>query len=278
MKIKLSSKLRIWLCGLLAVAGIMAAAPAFADLTILPTRVVFEDRDRFAEVTLINTGKEEKTYEVSWRYFQMQQDTGAYVNIDHSLTAFDLGQHVVFSPRHVTLKPHEKQKIRLALRPEADTSAGEYRAHLQIRGEREKAPDDDTPGDGKAHVAVVMNVGYTIPVFYSVGPSDAGATIESLQLERNEKGVLEAVIPITRTGGPYSAHGYLTVYHTGADGKETKVGEVSNAHIFPEVTRRIFRVALTDPNITGGSLHVVYKHYDDAKNMIYDQKNFPVGN
>jgi P pilus assembly chaperone PapD len=271
------SKIRGGFIALLVAASLLHTMPAFADLTILPTRVIFEGRDRFAEITLINTGKEAKTYNMGWQFYRMVEETGNYEQIAASVTPFDLTQHLVFSPRRVTLQPGEKQKIRLALRPAADTPAGEYRAHLQFMGERDTTNNAaDSLGDGKMRAAVLMNVGYSIPVFYAVGTPDTDAEIESLTLKNDDAGRIVAVIPIKRLGGPYSAHGYLSVYHRGVNSEEKLVGEISNAHIFPEVPRRVFNVVLTDKNIIGGTLRVVYKHYDDKKALVYDEKTFPL--
>jgi P pilus assembly chaperone PapD len=278
MKSKFSSKVRLWLCGLLAAIGVLASVPAYADLTILPTRVVFEGRDRFGEVTLINTGKEAKTYELGWSYYKMQPETGTYERVEKSLTDYDLAQHIVISPRRVTLQPNEKQKIRLALRPAADTPPGEYRAHLVFRAQRDDKDGADTQGDGKAHVTINMNVGYSIPVFYSVGESDAGAVIEALTLTRANTGELLANIPVTRTGGAYSTHGYLEVYYTPPGGEEYLAGEVSNAHIFPEISHRIFQVRMKDSDMHGGTMRIVYRHFDKDRKLVYDQKTFPLAN
>jgi len=262
--------------------GVMTfmSGPARADLTILPTRVIFEGRDRFADITLINTGNDTKTYSMGWEFFEMSEGTGAYISKEKPITDFNLAEHVVYSPRRVTLQPGEKQKIRLALRPPAEIAPGEYRAHFRFQSVREDpAAKPNDPNDNKMSAAVNINVGYSIPVVYSVGDSDAKGAIESMKLERDENGVLTATIPVTRSGGPYGLHGHLFVYHQPAGGgKEKLVGEISNAHVFPEIHQRIFKVKFSDNAVNGGNLRVLFRHFDKAKNLIYDEKIFPVGN
>ena len=82
---------------------------------------------------------------------------------------------------------------------------------------------------------------------------------------------------MTRKGGPYGLMGHLFVYHQDAKGKERKMGEISNAHLFPEVDRREMRVLFnTQEEISGGVLRVVYKDYRKNNKTIFDERTFPL--
>lgn len=265
---------------LLFIAVIITAAPSYANITITPTRLVFEDGDRFTNVTLVNTSDKTKTYNMGWEFFRMQEAGTPYKPVEKSLTEFDLSKHIMFTPRRVTLAPSGKQKIRLALRRPSEVPAGEYRAHLFFK----PVPDADTSafetgktGAQQSHAAVTINIGYSIPVIFRAGQSDVTAQIEGLSLERNENNnKLEAVIPMLRKGGPYGLLGHLYVYHQGADGKERKVGEISNAHMFPEIDQREMRVLFNTQDISGGNLRVVYKDYRKDNETIFDERTFPL--
>ena len=58
---KTSSYLTLFIILMLGLTGLYSR-PAHADLTITPTRIVFEGRDRSAIVELINTTKRTNTY------------------------------------------------------------------------------------------------------------------------------------------------------------------------------------------------------------------------
>jgi len=252
--------------------SLVKISPAYADMTITPTRVVFEDRDRFSEVTLINTSDKKKSYEVGWRFFKMVEDRMAYEEVEGSLTEFDVSKYIVFTPRRVTLAPGGKQKIRLALRRPAEVPAGEYRAHLEFRG----LPDVEPPKEmepGKASAMVKINVGYSIPVVFRAGEPDDGAVIENVSFKRNEQnGRLHALVKIVRTGA-YGALGHLYIYND----KDEVIGEIGNAHIFPEVGTRIFDVPLIDENLSGSNIRVALKHYDQISgSRVYDEKTIPI--
>ncbi|MEZ5814798.1 MAG: hypothetical protein R3E13_08825 [Alphaproteobacteria bacterium] len=259
----------------LFISSFFTPSAAYADITITPTRVVFNDGDRFSEVVLINTGDKQVTYEINWRFFTMVEGANAaYEEADGPTTEFDLTQHMVYTPRRVTLAPGGKQKIRLALRRPAEVQPGEYRAHLGFSKVREAEPLESAEDPGRKSGALVkINVGYTIPVIFRAGQPDVEGTIESVSFRRNEQnGRLHAIVTLARSGGPYGVLGHLYIYND----KNEVIGEVSNAHIFPEVNRRVLDVPLLDEN-PGSNLRVVLAHYNRAKGLPnYDEKTFPI--
>jgi fimbrial chaperone protein len=269
---------RLALCAVFLGSIFAASNIARADLTITPTRIVFEDRDRFATVTLVNTGKKSRTYEMSWRFFKMQEEGTPYAPVEVSPTAFDVSKYVVFSPRRVTLEPGGKQSVRLALRRPADVPPGDYHGHLAFAAlpDEESEEDSDPAAAKKARASVRINVGYTIPVIIRSGKEDVKAIIDQISVNINPTNNLPVIrVPVRREGGAYSVLGYLYAFHVGADGKEELIGEISNAHIFPEIARRVFEVQLQKP-ISGGSVKIVMKNYDINNAFVYAEKTFPI--
>lgn len=255
---------------------ILMPSYALADITITPTRIVFEDRDRFQEVTLVNSGNETKTYDIGWQFYRMIQDREPpYETVEGSITEFDLSQYIVYTPRRVTLSPGGSQKIRMALRRPADVQPGEYRAHMTF-----KALPDDEPivaSDGNKQIqraAVKVNVSYSIPVIFRAGEPNVQAAIESVTFQRNKvNGMLEALVKITRAGGPYGILGHLYIY----DPKGEVIGEIGNAHIFPEIQSRTFKVPLiNEENLSGGSIKIELAHYSKSSSKVYAERSFPV--
>lgn len=249
---------------------------AKANITLLPTRVLFEEGDRFKEVTLVNTGDKTKTYEMSWNFFRMQEQNPPYTTADGPITEVDPSKYISFTPRRVTLQPGAKQKVKLVLRrPKDPLPPGDYHIHLRFAGiTPPPIAGQDIPEEKKTVVSI--NVGYTIPIVLRVGKSDVSAEIEPVTLKRNElNGRLNVMVPIKRIGGPYSVMGHLYVYHIGQDGKEERVGEISNAQVFPEVGHRLIEVPLIK-KISGGSLRVILRNFDPNNNYILAEKIVPL--
>ncbi len=237
-------------------ACVLMPSVSWASLSIVPTLVVIEGRDRFADVNLINTSDETKTYEVRWRFFEMENGTGRYVEKEKSLTDFSVADHVVFTPRRVRLEPNRLQKIRLGLRLKGEPPApGDYRAHLEFKEVSLPAAPQPAETPGKTVVGININFGFSIPVIYRVGEGSAKAEIGNVTAAYNDKTKhLEAIVPVTRSkDNPYGILGHLFVYKGGK-----LIGEQKNANIFPEASHRTFNVMLNVDKLDSGDVSVVY--------------------
>ena len=112
-----------------------------ANLIVTPTRVIFEGRTHSQELTLIHQGDREATYRISFLHYRMKQD-GSLEEIkepkaNEQITFAD--EFIRYSPRQITLKPGEKQTVRLMVRKPKDLAPGEYRSHVLFK---EIAPPD----------------------------------------------------------------------------------------------------------------------------------------
>jgi fimbrial chaperone protein len=256
--------------------GLSAVAfPAMANLSITPTIVVIDGRERFGEVHLVNPTTETNAYEINWRFMRMEEKTGIYINQDKSVTEWDLTKHIVYTPRRVSIDPNTAQKVRLALRLGGEPPPpGDYRAHMEFM----KVPDPVTSpvakGEkkptAKASVGVKVNVGFSIPVIYRVGESNATAKIGDVTTSL-KNGKIVANIPVVKSKSPYGIEGNLVVSYQGKI-----VGQVKNANIFSEIETRVFEVPLSADKLSGGSLEVSYKDFDTKKDKVYDQKAVPI--
>lgn len=247
---------------------------AWAQLTVIPTRILFEGRDRFEEITIVNVGSETRTYDLNWEFLRMLegQVSPIYDRSDVSLTDFDLTKHIVFTPRRVTLPPDGRQKIRLALRRPAEVPDGEYRAHLKFSPQSPLKNASESGDADNPSAAVNVLFGYSIPVVFRSGLMDVQITIDSLELQRNQKsGRLEALVTLGRSG-KHGVLGHLYIY----DEAGNKIGEIGNAHVFPEVDSRIVSVPLITDDLSGQTITVTLKHYDSNENITFSQRQFPL--
>lgn len=276
---------RLALASIIALPMVTIAKPSPANVTITPTIVVIEGRQRYADVNLINITDKPHTYAIGWRFLKMVGENGAYDNTDKSITDFDLTQNIVYTPKRVTIEPNGLQKIRLGLRLKGEPPApGDYRAHLELKDvgtpdevpvveQPANLPPKTSPNQKAVTVGVKVNVGFTIPVVYRVGESTATPVLGTVTMALDKQGRPEVVIPVTKVGGEtYGVLGGIKILY-----QDKVVGEVKNANIFPEVKSRIFKIPLNVKELRGGSLRVVYKHYDSTKDVTYAEKTIPVG-
>lgn len=279
----------IWLLALCLtlLSCLILANPAQANITITPMTVVIEGRDKYADVNLINTSDETKSYEIGWLYYRQKDESGSYEYLQSSPTPFDLADNIVFTPKRVTLPARSTQKVRLAVRLKGEPpAAGDYRAHLEFKqagrsqGPVPPKPIEDESGDPdkpKVQLGVGVNIAFSIPVVYRVGESDAQAQVEDISLRVNpDTQKIEALVPIARTGGNYGIMGHLELFYQPRGGAEIKVAELKNANIFPELSKRLFKMVLSVPTVSDGSLRVVLRDPQPQKNIIYAEKTINI--
>ncbi len=278
------SVIKLGLCLMVIVTTFAVSGNANADILITPSQVVFQDRDRFGSVILVNTGDEVRTYDVEWMFFKMIDGAaGNYEVVDSPPGEFDLSKYIIFSPRRVTLAPGASQKIKLALRRPSKIPEGDYHAHLKFALDP-RAPEDVVERqkkdietvEGSSGAAVSINVSYSIPVVLVSGKPEVDVDIKNLSLKRNENnGRLQASFAVERSGRPYSVLGHLYIFHIDDKGREEMIGEVGNAFVFSEVSSRLFDVVLSK-EISSGSLRIVLKSYDKESDLVYVDKTFPL--
>lgn len=262
---------------LFAVSVIGFTQSASANILITPTRVVFDDGQRFAVVTLVNNGKEPKSYEMDWVYLEMIEDNGGYAR-DKVLPVgmADISKLVDFSPRRVRLAPGAKQKIRLAFRRPAEIAEGDYHMHLRFKVAPEVHTQEDVVKSmqtQKASANININLSYTIPVLVKIGSGEASASIEQISMGRNDRGQLTVAVPVRRSGD-YSILGHLRAYHVDGSGR-VLVGEISNANIFREVSVRTFNFPLSK-EVTGGMLEIELREGSNRDGVVYAKRSFPL--
>lgn len=255
-------------------SGVLSAT-ANANILITPTRIVFEDRDRFSVVTLVNNGDTVKSYEMDWVHFSVDGNGEVTMQMEKTGGGFDLSEHIVFSPRRVTLEPGAKQKIRLALRRPETIPDGDYSVHFRFHALPDPVLVLEPGQEKKMEASIKINVSYTIPVVLRVGEARVTADIGQINMSRNNTGALDINIPVTRSDSPYAVLGWLKVFHETTNGEEL-VGEISNAHIFTEMSRRDFVVPLKKELSGGGRLRIVLRYYDLSSDVVYAEKVFPL--
>jgi P pilus assembly chaperone PapD len=256
------------LLSLLYLLGVLAGAPGQpqggpGDLLVAPTRIVFEGRQRTAQVTLVNTGSTTATYRITFVNLRMN-DQGGTTEIE----AADAGPDdrfaealVRYSPRQVILEPNVGQTVRLQLRLPADLAPGEYRSHLRFRAVPTPEKAAKTAPGAKLSVQLTPIYGISIPVIVRHGETSATVTLSNLALvpaTGAETPILQ--FQIHRTGNR-SIYGNLTATFVPAVGRSSVVGIANGVAIYTPNLLRSAGISLRVPpgvTLTRGHLHLAY--------------------
>ena len=236
-----------------------------ASLMITPTRVVMDEKNRTAEVTLLNTTTSTKVYRILWQELQ-QTSIGGYIELQgEGENEYMSSDMIQYSPRKVTIKPGKYQRIKLRLRMKGDMAEGEYRSHLVMKvtdvGVDPQSLEKNIDG---AHMFIIPKLSFSIPVVVRKGANNSETQIVSVDLNTQNVDEAKMVVDISHKG-EFSSFGNIYVYMKANGGSQVeKIGESHNIALFRETERRTVTIPLRVSNVPAGAvIQVVYGGEDE---------------
>ena len=166
--------------GLLTISFVPQAWATF----IAPKRVIIEDKQRTAAITLHNGSDKTLAYRFSWEH-RAQTTDGKSVLLKEGETMpgySPVESMIQFSPRQVILKPQQNQKVRILVKRPADLPDGEYRSHLLIKTEALDKPENDATGQQGLTGVLKINTSASIPVMLRQGKTTLNVKIRDAAL------------------------------------------------------------------------------------------------
>jgi len=228
----------------LAALGLLLSRAAFADLMLFPTRIVF-DKQRAAQVELMNQGKTPETYRINLVNRRMGPN-GEFIAIEEPGPGEQFADGMLrYSPRQVTIPPGGSQIVRILLRKPDDLATGEYRSHLQFDRVAEAtgaSSVEDVAKRGARDVGVQIQalVGASIPVIVRQGDTQARLDLADLAVQppsANTPGVLSFQM---KREGNRSVYGDLLATFTTTAGVTFEVARAGGVAVYvPNASRRV---------------------------------------
>ncbi len=273
-------KKRGLIIALLMLALLIPFGPASADLAITPIRIVFEGRDRSANISLLNVTNKTHTYRMRW--LEMKMDTnGRYALTDaDQKNPHSVANMIIFTPRQVTIQPKAYQTIRLSLRRPADLPPGEYRAHLSFTRLAANGPEQAEKNPKGKSLSLNVNLSFSIPIIVRSGEDkDLKVSINNPKLSMGgsaDKPTPVLNFDLKRDAGKFSSYGSIKIFWQPPEGAEQQIGLQNNIALYPEVQERHISVDLST-NPSGGKIRVQYVGKYESEGKVWDEKIFPLG-
>lgn len=250
-----------------------------AELLLSPTRLVLEEGNRFATVTVRNSGDGVGRYKIDLVDTVMNENGGIKIREDGSKDEFSAMDMLSLSPRSITLKPDESQTVRILVKPKSDLADGEYRSHLQVKmTESDLDLGTNKPSNEGTSITLKPKMTTVIPVIIRKGKTDYKVAIEEAKL--GVSGGDGKQIPEVRLAFSYSGNrsvlGDIKVTHTAPDGKATQLVFFRGIAIYRGVTKRTQNVALDVPqglDIQKGKLHVAFMSQENEGSQTLSEKD-----
>ncbi len=225
----------------------VSTAEAQPNVTVAPTRLVFEDRDRTEELVLLNRGDEAVTYRVSLIGMKMEDD-GSLERIDEPGDGQQFAHELLrFAPRQVHLGPGESQRIRVSVRKPSDLEEGEYRSHMLFQAVPDTpATDGDGTDEDDGELALRLNIisGISIAAIVRHGELSADIEIDDLDyVESDDEQMPDMLRFRLHRDGEQSVYGDLR-----AEFLPDGAGEAGDEEVEPVTISRRNGTAVYTPN------------------------------
>ena len=252
-----------------ALSLLALCAPARAELMLHPTRIVFEQNQRAAQIELINNGTRPASYRIALVNRRMT-DAGQFEPADSPGPGERFADSMLrYSPRQITLQPGTAQTVRVMLRKPAELAEGEYRSHLLF----DKLPDAEGENSIEQRgqdsgIGVVVNalVGASVPVIVRHGKVDASVKLSGLAVQYDATRRPLLAMRFEREGGS-SVYGDVSVSFTPRGGKTHTVGQVGGIAVYTPNRVRQAALPLQLPagvSLAAGTLEVVFRERPEA--------------
>jgi len=255
------------LISLLLIIAQPVTADSGATLMVTPSRVVFDERARSAQVTLMNTGTEAGTFRVSFIRQNMTED-GQFVAVKNNEKGMFSDPMIRFSPKQLVLPPGQSQVVRLMLRKPKNLADGEYRSHMLLQ--TLPKPSQNTLADSlKAKetetikVEIIPVVGISIPVIVRHGKLENSLTIDNAKLIPGSEANPRASISVDmHRKGNSSVYGDFRAIFTPNDGDEPTVIALANGvAVYTPNTLRHFSIPISAPvgtSFSDGTIRIIF--------------------
>lgn len=257
------------IAGALLTASVLPSPSALAgpgDLLVAPVRVVFEGRERIAEVTLVNKGQDRATYRIGFENRRMHRD-GSFEAIDEPAAGERFAEDLVrYAPRRVTLEPNAPQTLRLMLRKPSSLEAGEYRSHLHFSAvpDESRANSIETTEENDVDLSIKLTpvYGLTIPIIVRHGAITANAAFGDARIKETPRGA--AIEVVLKRGGDMSLYGDIAVM---AGDEKTPITIKRGVAVYTPNAERIVNIPLTPDQLAVINGRQVTFSYRDRTDM-----------
>ena len=240
------------LTALVMLVGLSSSLQAAGNLMVTPTRIVFEQRDRSAQVTLVNQSDRTSSFRISF-IRQNMTASGEFIPVAEGDPGKYSDQMIRFSPRQITLPPGQSQVIRMALRRPADMADGEYRSHMLFQALPEPSNTDvkkitqQTP-EGIT-IELIPIIGVSIPVIVRQGDLNSTVTLNNAEvvIPDQSESAGQIAVDINREGSS-SAYGDLRATYTSEGATPIVISQANSVAVYSNMQTRRFEMPLTVPS------------------------------
>lgn len=268
-----------------AVAFILTCTPqqqsrAETDLFFSPTRLNIDNTRPVQEIRVTNMSSIARAYSISLVNLAMTEK-GQTTQVD----TFDYSakRMIRFVPRNFTIKPGEKQIIRIMARFPKDTKDGEYHAHLQFLeniSKRMEINPDIKDTENKARIAAQLSYTTAIPITIAKGEIKTDISMSDHAFKKDEKSGAPLIAMMLNRSGNGQGIALIEADYIAPNGTEKKAAVRRTAFIYRELDKRHYNLKLElieeEDLQKGGEIRVKLYNKDTSEDEPVDTILLPI--
>lgn len=244
-------------------------------MSILPTRVIIENKQKKAKVSIKNNG--DSPCHIKAEIIDLYFDEDWKIIENAAQDKYSAKDMIRVSPRSFTVGPKTTQTIWLKVRRSEDKSSGEYRSHLQIfetGGNNYIDIQKNKVGSAKADVkSVPLSFKLTFPVLVRMGEMDYKVKIKEATIAKDADNKLQLNLIMNRSGNR-TAYGSIKASYKDEKNQEHLVGESGEFAIYRsnDVRKLAIPLSLDKSQIPSKKITIRYVTGKEDGYKVLDQR------
>lgn len=238
---------------------------AFGELQVFPLRVVLNEKNRSAQVSVRHKGATPMKYRISTIFYRMQPN-GAMEEVKVTGPEDKDGSEFFrYSPKQVTLEPNVEQVVRLMLRAPADLPEGEYRCHLHFEGMDEIDKKNDSAAGREAQMFLKARMAVAIPVIISKGTPKTDLQLKDFKFSKGPQGETLFSVVMEKTGNGF-LYGDFEIVKADAKGDESSVFTVNGVSSY--IPKRTVSFPVQNENLKPGKYKIIFRQHVSGEDKV----------
>lgn len=258
----------------LALAALAFPQPTVAENTILfvtPSRVIIGSSEDIAVVNVSNQSTEERRYDITM-IDQVMKDDGMTQKSDNF--EYSAARMLRFVPKRFSLKPGERQTVRVMARRPAGLADGDYHSHMlfreipvNVKTKEELEAERAAAQAGKSTFEIRAIYGIGVPVIVQSGTITSDLHLGNVNYVPASEGVpAHLTLELNRTGNA-EAGARLSAQFVPASGDPITIVKGLWVPVYREVDKVTKRIPLDSmpADSRGGKITLQLTKHEDAE-------------
>ena len=221
------------------------SSQVFAQVSIAPTSLFFDNQQRFSSLTISNGGQQAQEISISTEFGYPTTRNGGIQVVNDSATAQQksMTDWVKIFPQNFTLQPNQRQTVRFVARPPSGLSQGGYWSRVRVQS-NPVSPPIESVDEGQVGAQINLVVNQVIAAHYRTQNATTGVEVSEvtfIQVDSTNSG--EIAVNMEQTGNaPFI--GSISLQVTDSNSNVVYETQTTNS-VYTTITRN-FTMDLSD--------------------------------